>query len=179
MADVEVLARRLSSLSAMLSVEEDWTMGDLGKNDAEERIRAKRRSRDLQKSCRAKRRSVPEGVPEAVTLAVKLVDDAVLRSSPGAGSVVDPHFDELTRKLTSPKAEVISMTAKLSDLEEARDNVAQEHEDLLKKIRIETKTSEHILAGRAVLLFDTMAYYDQLKESSKRLMSVILSIPIR
>lgn len=57
---------------------------------------------------------------EAAGLTVELTDDAVAVSSPGAGKIVAPRIDELTRQLLSSKADVVSLTAKSSDPENAR-----------------------------------------------------------
>lgn len=62
---------------------------------------------------------------EAVGLVVEQVDDAAVASSPVAGCIVEPHFDKLMGQVASIQAEVISSTANLFDLEEARDKAEQ------------------------------------------------------
>lgn len=149
MADLEDPAEYLLSSSAMPSDERDWAMGDLVEVEEGEQVEVKRRLRNLQELCHAKRRKVPESVSNAVGLAVELVDDAVITSSPEAGLIVDPRIDELTGQLASNRKKVVSLTAKLSHLEDARDKTEQEHENFMRKIRKETKTSEdHTIAER-------------------------------
>lgn len=71
-------------------------MSNLVEIKAVERVRFMGCLCNLQEPCRARRREVPESVSEAVGLAVKSVDDAVVPSSPGRGSIVNPRTDEWT-----------------------------------------------------------------------------------
>lgn len=104
--------------------------------------------------CRAKRRKVLESGPEAVVLAVELLNDAVAATPPSESSIIHPHIDELTRQLMRTRAKAISLPAKLFDLEVAHDKRPQNRENLLKKIRTKAGTSEgHIIAERELALF--------------------------
>lgn len=76
---------------------------------------------------------------EVVDLAVELKDDAMVTSSPDAGTIFDPLIDKLAGQLAITRAEVVALTAKVSDMEDARREVEQEHEDIVKKMRKETK----------------------------------------
>lgn len=146
-ADVEDFVVRSLSSPAMSIDEEDWVMGDLVKVKAEERVCARRRFRNLQEPCRAKRREVPKSVFKAIGVAVELVNDTVVAFLLGAGNVVDSRIDELTRQLGSTEVKVVSFTAKLFDSEETRHKARQKHKDHLKKVRTVEKTSEeHIVA---------------------------------
>lgn len=95
----------------------------------------KQRLCDLHDSCRAKKRKVPASVSEAVGLAAELMNDAVITSSPGAVKVVDSRIDELTGRLASTGVELLSFTAKMSDLKDARDMTEREYEGLARRIR--------------------------------------------
>lgn len=67
--------------------------------------------------------------------------------SPGVGGVLVSHINELTKQLERTRAEVVSLTAKLFDLEEARDKAVQVHEGYLKKAWTEARTlKEHTVA---------------------------------
>lgn len=124
-------------------------MGNLVEGEEGEQVKLKRRLRNLQESFRAKRRKVSGSVSKAVGLAAAWVDGAVVASLSGADSINDSCIDELTGQLESTSAEVISLTAKLLDLEDVRDKARQVHEDLLKKIRTEAETpQERTLAER-------------------------------
>lgn len=96
---------------ALADDEKDWTIGDLVELDPEERVGVRCRFRDLQESCRFKRRKVPGSVSGAVGLAVELVDDAAVATSPCAGSSSHARFDELTQELSITRTEVVSLTA--------------------------------------------------------------------
>lgn len=122
-------------------------MGDLVELDSEELVGVKRRLRNLQESCRVKRWKVPEIEIEAVYLAVEPVDDTVL-TSPGAADVVDPFIDELGWQLPCTKTGVISLTSKLYNLEEVRNNAKSKHEELLKKLRTEAKLPEDCIGPK-------------------------------
>lgn len=96
-------------------------MGDSVEIEVKKRAGIKRRFRELQKFHRAKRRKVPTSVSKAISLFVKLVDDAVVASSHGANNVAEPRVDELAWHMAGTRAEVVSLTAKLSNLGEASD----------------------------------------------------------
>lgn len=67
--------------------------------------------------------------------------------SHGTSMTVDPRIDELTWQLARGKAEVVSITAKLFDLKDARNKTEREHEELVKNICTETKMLEdHVVA---------------------------------
>lgn len=111
---------------------------------------------------------------------MKLVDDAVMASSSGAGNVVDARTDELTGRLASTKTQGVSLTANLSDLEEAHNKEGQGHENLLKKVLAKAKTTkEQVLAEQTVLFFNIIQHCDQLEETSARAMSAMIVLLIR
>lgn len=89
--------------------------------------------RNLQKSCSTGRCKAPESVSVPVGLNVKLVDDALVTSSPRAGSLVDPHIDKSTGQMASTRAEEILATAKLSDLNKALDTLRRVHVNLVRR----------------------------------------------
>lgn len=91
MAIVNVVApaRRSSPSREVLDVKENWKSLSLVKDDAEEGVGVKRCFLDLQKSYGAMRCKVPGIVSGAIGLDVKLIDDTVLISSPGANKVAD------------------------------------------------------------------------------------------
>lgn len=68
---------------------------------------------------------------KAVVLAGKLMGDAVVASSACLSSIIDPRIDELTGQLASTRVAVVSLMAKLSKLEDARDKTEWEHYDLV------------------------------------------------
>lgn len=90
-------------------------------------------------------RKVPESVSDAVSLPVDLVIVAVLKSSTGAEKVALPRVEELTRQVVSTRAEFIPTKARVAALKESRYKTRHEHEDLLKKVRIEAKTFEVLI----------------------------------
>lgn len=131
----------------MLSDEEDWTTGNLGKVAERQRVGDRRRFRDLQESCRARSRKVPKVVSEADGLAIELVKNVAVESSSGVDAIFDPRINGMTGQLRSTRAEVVSLIVKSSDPEDARDKVVREHEYVVRTIWTETKTSkDQILA---------------------------------
>lgn len=126
----------------MPSDKKDCTRGGSVEDEVGERGEIKRRLRALHELCRADRRKVPESVSEAVGLAVELVGSVVVASSLGAGSIYDLCSDNLTGQLASTRAEVFSLETNVSNLEGARDKVEQEHEGVVRKMLIATRTLE-------------------------------------
>lgn len=102
--DIDVLEARSPSLAVLPgdipNNEKDWTLGDLVKVAAEKRVGVKRRLRELQDTCRNKRRKVPTSVAEAVGLAVELVDRGGVPPSP---------------RMTSPRTPTIALESELND----------------------------------------------------------------
>lgn len=117
-------------------------MRNLVKVEEGKQAEAKRCLSDLQELCSAKSCKVPESVSKVAGLAVELVSDAVVTSSPGAGSIFDPRIDGLTVQLGSTRTEVVSLAAKLPYLEDALDKDKREHKRLVRRIRAETKTAK-------------------------------------
>lgn len=90
---------------------------------------------------------------EVVDIAVKLVHDALVPSSPGTVKIVDLCIDELREQLASTRVEVASLTVKLSILRHARNKAEIEEVDLMRSIRTETESSEdHTIAKRSGVL---------------------------
>lgn len=119
--DVVVSEARLLSSPTMASDEENGAMSNLNGIDEEERVKLKRCLHDLKRSCRAQRRMVPVCLSVPVGLAVELMSDAVEASWQNEDLAVDPLVDALMGPITSTKAAVVSLTAKLSYLNDARD----------------------------------------------------------
>lgn len=94
MADVVILTARLSPSSTMFSDEKELTMSEPVGPGERKQVRVKRRFRNLQDLCRAKRLRVPKRVSMFVDLVVNFMDDAVVGLSPGAGLAVDLRIDE-------------------------------------------------------------------------------------
>lgn len=63
-------------------------------------------------------------------------------TSPAAVDVADLLVDKLTWQLASTRAKVVLRASKLHDLEEVSNTAKRVHENLFKKLRIETKTYE-------------------------------------
>lgn len=63
---------------------------------------------------------MPESRSESVKLAFKLEYDAMVTSSPGASSTVDPRMGKLMGQLAGTTAEVVPLTIKLPGRENAR-----------------------------------------------------------
>lgn len=89
----------------------------------------------MQESCRVQGWKAPESVVEAVVLAAELLADTVVVSSPGTVNVADPRIEGLMGQLARTKAEVISSSTKLSNLEEAHDKAKLEYEERSKKVQ--------------------------------------------
>lgn len=138
-ADTKV--ERALSNPTSLEDKEDWTRGNLAELVAGEQARMKRRLRNTQEPCRAKRRKVSKSIVEAAGLAVKSTNDTVVMS-PGTVDAIELRIDVLSGQLSSTKAEVMSLTSKVYNLEEARDRASLEHAKLLQKLRAEAKMSE-------------------------------------
>lgn len=103
-----------SPLSLVIpSSEEVRKMDRLDKFEERKRVGAKAHLRNLHGSYCAKRRMIPESVYEAICLAVKPTNDAVVNSALVVDSILDPGFDELSWQLTYARAEVALPTAKL------------------------------------------------------------------
>lgn len=90
-----------------------------------------RRLCNLQDFCRAKKRKISASVSEAAGVAVESMDYARVLSSPGEGRIVDLLIDKWTEQLASTRAEVVSLMANLSDLEDTRENEEREQEGLV------------------------------------------------
>lgn len=145
MADAVVPAKRACSTSAMPINEEDCTMGELAEVEEVLRVGARRRFRDLQESCHAKKGKVPESVSKALGPAVELVDDAVGTLSPGAGLIVHSRIDDFTGQPLNTVVKVVSLTTKLSDQEDAPNKVEPKHENLVRMIGTETNKLEDLI----------------------------------
>lgn len=109
-------------------------------NNAEGRVESKRRLQDLQKLCRAERSKIPESVCETIALAVVLVDDTVVITSPGAAGVADQRADEFMRQLASTAETSISLAAKLYSLKRVRDMAKLWYGEYLNNVQAEGKT---------------------------------------
>lgn len=116
MAEAEDPLERFCSSPAGSSNEEDCKMGSLVEAEAEELVGIKPRLRQLQELCRAKRRMVPKSASKAAVLALELVDDVVVVSTPGADNVVDARTDKSTRQLPSTKAKATFFHGKVARL---------------------------------------------------------------
>lgn len=79
---------------------------------------------------------------EAVCLAVKRMNGAGDLLFSSAQSVADPQADELIEQLAMARAAVVSLTAKVLDLEDARDREEREPDELVKKVRTEARAAE-------------------------------------
>lgn len=104
LANHEIPAGRSFSSPAVPDNEGEWTTEELFDADAEEQVGIICRSCRLQKSCLVKRWKVPESIVGAVSLVVRLVDDAVIASS-GPADVADPRIDELGESCSVPERE--------------------------------------------------------------------------
>lgn len=60
-------------------------------------------------------------------------------SLPSAGKIIDPHIDEFTGPLASTRAGVVSLMARVSDQEDARNKTKREPESLVKMTPTEAK----------------------------------------
>lgn len=159
MAAVVVPVARSPSRPAMPSDEGVSTMKDFVEYEAEKQVGVKRPFFDLQDSCHAKRRKVLESVSKVVGLAVKVMDDAIVTSSIGVGSIVVSRTDNSMGQLVTTRAAVLTLTAKWLNLGDAPKKTKREQGDLVRKICTETKTAEdHIIANRDIALFATMAF---------------------
>lgn len=65
---------------------------------------------------------------------MELIDVEFVTWSACANLVVDPGVEDLTGPLTSTRAAVMSLTAKLSSLGDTCDKAKREHDDLVMKI---------------------------------------------
>lgn len=154
-----------------MAQEEDWDLEDLVEMDSVERVGVKRRLRDLQDSCRTKRRRIPETIADAVGLAAELVSDVAVAPSPGKTSPVGDGTRRLTNEMSmqirNALAKVDTLSAKVTELEGSMkgarkgcDNAVtalknelcgadkdasektKEHEAPMKKLRAEAKAVE-------------------------------------
>lgn len=132
-ANVEIPAGRAPSVPMMFDDRLRWRIGDLLGVDDVERVEAKRRLRDLQKSCCVNRGKVLENIGKAGGLAAELIHDAVATSIAEV-EVADPRIDKLTEQLASTKAEVVLLMSKLYNIEKVHDKANLKHEELLKEI---------------------------------------------
>lgn len=112
MDNVGVFAEQLPSSLAGLDDGDDQKIPNMVAVEAEARVGVKRCLCNLQESCRARRRKVPESVVEAVGLAVELANGVAV-APPGAVAVADSCIDDLSEQVASMRAEVISLTTKL------------------------------------------------------------------
>lgn len=123
MVNDEVPAGRLLSNLALSDDEEDWTKLEVVEFDAGEQMKAKNRFCSLKELCRTKRRMIQESVTEAGGL-VELVHDTVLVMLPGAIDLADHLVGSSTGQLASASVEVLSLTAKLFNLEKVHDKMS-------------------------------------------------------
>lgn len=65
----------------------------------------------------------------------------MVTSSPGVGNDKDPFIDELTGQPASTRANIVSLTANMSNLKVACNKAEREHESVVKKVQAEAKTS--------------------------------------
>lgn len=88
-----------------------------------------------------------ERFSKAVRLALDLRGDALMASSPGAGSIVDSGVDELMGQLASSGALAILLTAMLFKLDDARDKAGQEPGIFVRRMWTEMETwKDHNIA---------------------------------
>lgn len=86
---------------------------------------------------------------DSASLAVELVDDAIVLLSLGVFLIVDPRVEKLTGQFASTRVAVASLTAKLSDPDDACVKSEAEHDNFGQKIRTEMKTAKgHNIAER-------------------------------
>lgn len=178
-----VSVARSLSVHAMPSDELDWTMRNLDKIDVGKRVEGDRCACNLRDWWSSIRRKVLRSVTETVGPAVNLLGGADVLSLPGAQAVADPRIDRLDKQLANAKVAVVSETARVLKLEEARDKVQQEHDDVLKMIKWWRKTQRlwrTILSPSGMgLLLSIMAYYGLWEVSLRRFTNVVLVTPIR
>lgn len=98
------------------SDDEYWTLGDLVKVAAEERVGGKRHLRKLQDTCRSIRRKVLASIADAVGLAVELVGRVDVPPSPGMTSTFAATI-ALESELNDAKVELRAFAVKIIELE--------------------------------------------------------------
>lgn len=103
-------------------------MGQFVEIDEGKQMGVKRFHRGLSELWLARKRKDSFSVFEAVGLAKVFTEGAAVTSPSGTGKIVNPPIKKLARQLASTRATVVSLMAKLFNLEEARDRAKRKHE---------------------------------------------------
>lgn len=145
LAAVVVSVKGSSSIPAMSSIAKNWTPDSLVEGEERKQVMVKRRLRDLKEPYRPRSCKVLKGMPEAGSLGSDLVHGVKVTSSPKAGLIAASHADEVTGQLASTGAELVPTKLEFFNPEDERDKTDRVHENLVRVVQTETKTSKDFI----------------------------------